>query len=136
MAATDTENTRRPGDYINASETRSCDRCAAANLAWWKSSRSGRWILVNTAPSRDDVKRARDVRYITPWSPHRCERELARRAAADAEALEAEIRRATAPIYEQALQADLAGDNARVRELLLQARAVCERIEAEQKETS
>ena len=130
----DTENTRRPGDYINASETRSCNRCGTANLAWWKTTRAGRWVLVNTAPSRDDVKRARDVRYITPWSPHRCERELARRAADDAEAREAEIRRATDPIYEQAMQADLAGGNARVRELLLQARAVRERIEAEQTE--
>jgi len=128
MDATD----RRPGDYLNARETRSCDRCGASYLAWWKSNRTGRWVLVNTAPSRDDVKRARDVRYLTPWSPHRCERELTRRAAADAEAREAEIRRATDPIYEQALQADLAGDNARLRELLLQARAIRERIEAKQ----
>ena len=117
---------RRPGDYIRANETRNCDRCGAAYLAWWKASKSGRWMLVNTAPSKDDIKRARDVRYITPWSPHRCERELARRAAAEAEAREAEIRRLTDPIYEQVMGLDHVADAERVRELLLEARAIRE----------
>ena len=125
-----TATDRKPGDYITADKTRSCDRCGAAYLAWWKSTRTGRWMLVNTAPSRDDVKRARDVRYITPWSPHRCERELARRAKRDEELRAARLRGLTDPIYDDVMDAEVAGDTERARLLVGYAKRVRDEFEA------
>ena len=126
-----TATERKPGDYIRDAQTKTCNHCGAADLAWWKSTRTGKWILVNTAPSQDDVKRARGVRYIAPWSPHRCERELARRAERDAELRKAYVRNRTASFYEQIMGAEEAGDHERVRELLIEAQQARSEAEAE-----
>ncbi len=125
-----TATDRKPGDYITAAQTRSCDRCGAANLAWWQSTRTGRWMLVNTAPSQDDIKAARDVRYIAPWSPHRCERELARQAKRDDEIRASRLRELTDPLYEAASNADTAGDTDRCRTLIGYAQRVRAEFEA------
>jgi len=72
----------RPGDYIRPERRATCKRCNTGDLGWYQNKR-GRWYLCNTAPSQDDSKRLQGVRYLAPWSPHRCEDVLAKRAERD-----------------------------------------------------
>jgi hypothetical protein len=62
---------RKPGEYVRAEDRATCKYCGTTDLAWYRT-KAGRWNLCKTVPSRDENKAIRHVRYLAPWSPHRC----------------------------------------------------------------
>ena len=113
--------TTAPGDYIT--DTVTCKHCGATGLAWYQT-KAGQWMLANTAPSQNDRKRLRGVRYITPWAPHRCEDEHARRDRDAAEQRDREIDDRLRELLEAQDAALDAGDTAEFERLRSEAREV------------
>ncbi len=125
-----TTNTIRPGAYISPSRRRACNRCGKTELAWWQSSRTGRWVLVNTVESQDDIKRARDVRWIAPWMPHRCDQVLQRQAEHEAWMDKQRLHDLLKPLDDSIMDAVVAGDDDHAKTLIVYRQQVVAEFEA------
>lgn len=64
---------------VDGSRLKTCKFCGCPMLYWAESKRTGKPYLANTRPYIEKEGRPRDVRWVMPNSPHKCEDYRARR---------------------------------------------------------